>query len=51
MKAMFHHKYPPSTDLWLCKHGVGYPDICEECKNDAQSRAATEEATVGAADE
>lgn len=19
--------------LWLCRHGVGYPDICNQCSN------------------
>jgi hypothetical protein len=29
--AMYHIKLPPSTDIWVCEHEVGYPDICEEC--------------------
>lgn len=29
---MRHVKFPPSTDLWVCKHDVAYPDVCRECK-------------------
>jgi hypothetical protein len=31
MSAMIHHKFPPSTDLWMCVHGVAYPDVCRDC--------------------
>jgi len=29
--AMFHMKLKPSTDVWVCRHLVAYPDICEAC--------------------
>lgn len=31
MPAMFHRKFGPSTDLWVCEHGISYPDLCEQC--------------------
>lgn len=30
--AIIHYKLHPSTDIWMCEHGVAYPDICEDCK-------------------
>jgi hypothetical protein len=30
--AIYHMKLMPSTDVWVCVHGVGYPDICQECR-------------------
>ena len=31
MEHMIHKKFGPSTDLWVCAHGVAYPDLCAEC--------------------
>jgi hypothetical protein len=25
-------KEDPESFIWVCEHGVGYPDICEECR-------------------
>jgi hypothetical protein len=31
VKHMVHHKFGPSSDVWTCVHGIGYPDECSEC--------------------
>lgn len=31
---MRHVKHPPSTDLFVCVHGVASPDVCEKCAGD-----------------
>jgi hypothetical protein len=32
--SMFYRRVGTSTELWTCKHNVGYPDICEECRKE-----------------
>lgn len=29
--AMRFRRIPPSTDLWTCEHGIGYPEMCKGC--------------------
>lgn len=29
---IFHVKFGRSSDVWVCEHGTGYPDLCEECR-------------------
>lgn len=29
--AIWHLKLRPSTDLWVCVHGVAYPELCGDC--------------------
>lgn len=30
-------KFGPSTDLWVCRHQIAYPDLCEQCKKEKMS--------------
>ena len=37
MTHMLHKKFEVSTDLWVCIHGVAYPDLCEDCRKETNA--------------
>jgi len=38
---MIHKKFRPSTDLWVCEHGVSYPDVCKDCQAAKEAAGVT----------